>query len=80
LKTEAWEKLIKTRKIGYFALLRNLRNILKLAPELADDAVGMLIDEQLIRKSLVLPFRFVTALDALQETNLPRVGDAGQSE
>ena len=35
----------------------------------------MLIDEQLIRKSLVLPFRYVTALDALQGTNLPRVGD-----
>lgn len=75
LKKEAWEKLIRTRKLGYFALLRNLRNILELAPELADDAVAMLIDEKLIRKSLVLPFRFVTALDALQGTNLPRVGD-----
>ena len=75
LKKEAWEKLIKARKLGYFALLRNLRNILKLAPELADEAIAMLIDEKLVRKSLVLPFRFVTALDALQETNLPHVSE-----
>jgi len=75
LKKEAWEKLIKNRKLGYFALLRNLRNILKLAPELADDVIALLSDELLIQKSLVLPFRFMTALDALQETNLPRVGD-----
>jgi len=75
LKRDAWEKLIKTRKLGYFALLRNLRNILKLAPDVAGDAIAMLIDEKLIRKSLVLPFRFVTALDALQEANLPRASD-----
>jgi 60 kDa SS-A/Ro ribonucleoprotein len=30
LKKEAWEKLVKSRKVGYFALLRNLRNILRL--------------------------------------------------
>ena len=33
LKKETWEKLIKSRKLGYFALLRNLRNILQAAPE-----------------------------------------------
>ena len=75
LKKETWEKLIKSRKLGYFALLRNLRNILQAAPEATDEAIAMLIDEQLIRKSLVLPFRYVTALDAMQGTNLPRVGD-----
>jgi hypothetical protein len=75
LKKETWEKLIKSRKLGYFALLRNLRNILQAAPEATDDAINMLIDEELIRKSLVLPFRYVTALDAMQGTNLPRVGD-----
>lgn len=75
LKKEAWEKLVKTRKLGYFALLRNLRNILQLAPELADELVTQLTDERLIKKSLVLPFRFITATEALQETNLPRVSD-----
>jgi 60 kDa SS-A/Ro ribonucleoprotein len=33
LKKEAWEKLLRSRKLGYFALLRNLRNILQLAAE-----------------------------------------------
>jgi 60 kDa SS-A/Ro ribonucleoprotein len=75
LKKETWEKLIKRRKLGYFALLRNLRNILSVSPESADDAMSMLIDENLIRKSLVLPFRYLTALDALQNTNLPRVSE-----
>jgi len=75
LKKEAWENLIKTRKIGYFALLRNLRNILEIAPNVTTEAIAMLTDETLIRRSLVLPFRFVTALDALQATNLPRAGE-----
>jgi 60 kDa SS-A/Ro ribonucleoprotein len=66
---------IVTRKLGYFALLINLRNILQLAPELADELIAQLTDERLIRKSLVLPFRFITATAALQETNLPRVSD-----
>jgi len=75
LKKETWEKLIKSRKLGYFALLRNLRNILSVSPELANEAVAMLTDETLIRKSLVLPFRYLAALDTLQGTNLPRVSD-----
>lgn len=61
LKKDAWTELVKSRKIGYFALLRNLRNILEQAPEVVADAIEMLTDEKLIRKSLVLPFRFQTA-------------------
>lgn len=71
LKKEAWTKLIETRKIGYFALLRNLRNILQTAPESTPAAIAMLTDETMIRRSLVLPFRFLTALEALQSANLP---------
>ena len=36
LKKEAWGSLLKEKKLGYFALLRNLRNILQQAPELID--------------------------------------------
>lgn len=75
LKREAWAELLRGRKLGYFALLRNLRNILQTAPELASDAIAMLTDENLIRRSLVLPFRFVTALEALQEAKLPNVSE-----
>ena len=76
LKKAAWSELVACRKLGYFALLRNLRNILTSAPEAVDGALAMLRDERLIRKSLVLPFRFLTAMEALQTTHLPRAGDA----
>jgi hypothetical protein len=41
-----------------------------------DAALAMLVDERLIAKSLVLPFRYLTALDAVQTSKLPRAGDA----
>ena len=76
LKKEAWSELIRSRRLGYFALLRNLRNILADAPEAVDAALAMLRDGKLIRKSLVLPFRFQNALDAVQASNLPRAAEA----
>lgn len=66
-KAEAWEQLIKTRKLGYFALLRNLRNILSAVPHLVNDVLEMLTDERLIQRSLVLPFRYTTAFEALEK-------------
>jgi 60 kDa SS-A/Ro ribonucleoprotein len=66
LKADAWNTLIKERKIGYFALLRNLRNISTQAPKLVKDATKMLTDKALIKKSLVLPFRFFTAYEELE--------------
>lgn len=76
LKADAWGELITSRKLGYFALLRNLRNILAQAPQSVDAALAMLVDERLIAKSLVLPFRYLTALEAVREGNLPRAGEA----
>lgn len=61
LKADAWRDLVRERKIGYFALLRNLRNIMRQAPDVLPEALTMLTDEGLIRSSLVLPFRFTTA-------------------
>jgi 60 kDa SS-A/Ro ribonucleoprotein len=65
-KAEAWTDLIRSGRIGYFALLRNLRNILEQAPELTSYAVALLVNRNLIARSLVLPFRFRTALDAIE--------------
>ena len=76
-KAEAWAGLIRDRKIGYFALLRNLRNVLEQAPALIDDAVALLTDEKRIRRSLVMPFRFRTALDAIESAKAPEKSDAG---
>lgn len=66
LKKDVWINLIKERKIGYFALLKNLRNILEQAPEIIDKAIELLIDEKLIKKSLVLPFRFFTTIKEIE--------------
>ena len=73
-KAETWRDLLANRKLGYFALLRNLRNILVQAPELTDLVVATLTDARLIRRSLVLPFRFTTALEALHDANLAHAG------
>ncbi len=70
LKAEAWAELIGKRKIGYFALLRNLRNIAEQAPELIPAACELLTDKRLIGKSLVLPFRFATAMEAVQAAGI----------
>lgn len=69
LKKDVWINLIKENKIGYFALLRNLRNIIEQAPEVIKESLEMLTNERLIKKSLVLPFRFTTAFDEIQKLN-----------
>lgn len=69
LKAEAWDALLSSRKLGYFALLRNLRNILVSVPHRLDEVLALLTDEALIRRSLVLPFRFTTALEALEKVH-----------
>lgn len=65
-KAEAWAELIDSGKIGYFALLRNLRNIMKQAPDSLPMALTLLMDEQRIKHSRVLPFRFLTAAKSIE--------------
>lgn len=69
-KREVWADLVKERKIGYFALLRNLRNIMEQSPDVVNDALEMLTDERLIKRSLVMPFRYMTAIDNIRDTGL----------
>lgn len=65
-KKKVWHKLISEKKLGYFALLRNIRNIVQLNDsELSQTAFDALQNEVAIKKSLVLPFRFSTAYDEL---------------
>lgn len=66
-KKAVWRRLLSENKLGYFALLRNLRNIIGLGDaELKQTALSALLNENAIRKSLVLPFRFSTAYKELQ--------------
>ncbi len=56
-QTEMWNKLIEEKKIGYFALLRNLRNIIKTNDaKVITNACQLLVDEKLIKNSLVFLF------------------------
>jgi len=71
-KAKAWKELIESRKIGYFALLRNLRNIAEQAPDCVEAAARLLVDPKLIKRSLVLPFRYLSALDAINESKIAK--------
>lgn len=72
LKNAAWTELLRANKLGYLALLRNLRNIAEQAPELAPEVAAQLTDRQRIKQSLVLPFQFLAALDAVQQVAGPQ--------
>lgn len=66
-KESNYAELIRTRKIGYLALLRNLRNILKNSSDkgLINEACGLLTDEKFVRTSLVFPHQIDLALEIL---------------
>jgi polyhydroxyalkanoate synthesis regulator phasin len=65
-KTDNYKELIETKKIGYLALLRNLRNILKTNnTELLDKACELLVQKDFIRKSLVWPHQIDLALEIM---------------
>lgn len=70
-KTQAWGQLVRERNLGYLALLRNLRNILEHAPELVEEVGAQLADPKSVAKSLVFPFQFLSAVEALEQGNLP---------
>lgn len=74
-KADAWADLVGSGRIGYFALLRNLRNLMTQAPEVLDDALALLVDEQRIRGSRVLPFRYATAMQEIGKTGHVRTRD-----
>lgn len=66
-KKNAWKAFLdKGEKIEYFALLRNLNNIIaENDKELISKAAELLCNEKLIKRSMVLPFRFLVAWKAL---------------
>ena len=62
-KGEEWKRLIKEKKLGYLALLRNLRNIAAQAPDALQDALAVIEDEKAVLKSRVFPFQFRKAYE-----------------
>ncbi|MBR5688222.1 MAG: TROVE domain-containing protein [Prevotella sp.] len=60
---EKWEELIASGKLGYMAMLRNLRNFLEndVARESLVDVANRLSDEREVIRSKQFPFRFLSA-------------------
>jgi len=65
---ENWSEMIDSDKMGYMAILRNLRNFLKkdVPMEEVIKVANILKDPERIKKSKQLPFRFFSAYRALK--------------
>ena len=63
-----WEALIDSGKLGYMAMLRNLRNMLQKGVSSAhlNKVAGMLSDPKQVAKSKQFPFRFLSAYRELR--------------
>lgn len=73
---ETWEKLIDSGKVGYMALLRNLNNIIKANPANIEKVYMTIENQEHVRKSKQLPFRFLSAYKAVSGIGGSRVFDA----
>lgn len=71
-----WEELIDSGKLGYMALLRNLRNILesKVSKEHIIKVVEVLSSPESVRRSRQLPFRFLAAYRELSKVKSAYAG------
>lgn len=69
-KAEAWAEMLESGKMGYLAMLRNLRNIAEQAPSLVPIVAKKLDNRDQIRKALVMPFQFMVAMDAVKSAGL----------
>lgn len=66
-RKKAFSDLILEGQMGYMALLRNLNNLVKydVDERVIDAAVAKLTDPEAVAKSKQLPFRFLTAYEAV---------------
>ena len=71
-----WTKLIDSNKVGYMALLRNLRNIIAADPENIEKVFARLENPAAVRRSRQFPFRFMSAYMEIMNTAGSRAFDA----
>lgn len=72
-KKKVWEELIDSKKVGYMAMLRNLRNILQadVSDKHIKQVCAFLFDEEAVLRSKQLPFRFYSAYKEIsKEANI----------
>ena len=78
-KEEAWCSLFDERKLGYFAALRNTRNILEQAPGAVPKLIARLTDPVAVQRSLILPFQFVKGYKEVATCGLPKAAEAARA-
>lgn len=68
---EKWEELINSGKLGYMALMRNLRNMLQADISLLEiqKVASRLSDAVQVAKSKQLPFRYLSAYREIEKVN-----------
>ena len=64
---ETWEKLIDSGKVGYMALLRNLRNIIQANPANIEKVYSLIENPKAVKRSRQLPFRFLSAYKSISQ-------------
>jgi len=67
---ETWESLIDGNRLGYMAMMRNLRNIIKSEASNIDKVYKYLADEERVLRNKQLPFRYYSAYKALKNEGL----------
>ena len=68
---EKWEELINSGKMGYMALMRNLRNMLQADVSLLEmqKVANRLSDAEQVSRSKQLPFRYLSAYREIEKVN-----------
>jgi hypothetical protein len=67
---EVWTELINSKKVGYMAMLRNMRNILNADVDINEigNVARYIAHPDSVRRSKQLPFRFLSAYRELKDT------------
>lgn len=66
-KAAEWERLVVEDRLGYLALLRNIRNVARHAPHVLEVALDRLADEAFVRKARVFPHQILVAYKTLSK-------------
>jgi len=68
-KAQAWKEMLSEGKLGYFAAVRNINNIMKQADDETFKALmDLIVNRKAIKKSLLFPYRFLTAITNLDDS------------
>ncbi|WP_265445552.1 TROVE domain-containing protein [Acetivibrio straminisolvens] len=65
-----WERLIEENRLGYMAMMRNLRNIINSGASNIDKVYAYLTDEERVLKNKQLPFRYYSAYKVLKNEGI----------